>query len=104
MSGLSCLPPLSPPPVSTPPEEITGLHDKIDRVKQQEENNLKVAVDMQQDCSAKCTEFEQGIGRNQGIQQVYHADIQDQLEKFHARSTAELTEMRQQVCPHVAMP
>jgi hypothetical protein len=78
-------------------DEIAALHAKIERKAAVEEANLGVASQLQAEASQKFTEFEQDIGRNQGIQQGHHADIQGYLEQFKSRSAEELQSMRTQV-------
>eukprot|EP00873_Tetraselmis_striata_P027928 jgi/Tetstr1/448192/TSEL_035483.t1 len=78
-------------------EEITQLHAKIERKTEVEEANLKVAADLQREASHKFTAFEQDIGRNQGVQQGHHADLQARLEQFSERSAEEVASMSKQV-------
>lgn len=58
---------------------------------------MKVAADLQRDATRKFTAFEEDIGRNQGVQQGHHADLQGRLEQFSQRSEAEVASMRSQV-------
>lgn len=78
-------------------EEITQLHAKIERKTEVEEAHLKVAADLQREASSKFTAFEQDIGRNQGVQQGHHADLQARLEQFSERSAEEVASMSKQV-------
>lgn len=52
---------------------------------------------LQTESSKQLTSLEQEIGRNQGIQQGFHADIQGQIDSFEARSAAEVAELRSKV-------
>eukprot|EP00951_Prasinocladus_malaysianus_P025833 scaffold227407_cov34-Prasinocladus_malaysianus.AAC.1 len=77
--------------------EIGGLRDKIARKDALEAEHLRVAEKLQEDSSAQCNALDQDIGRNQGIQQGYHADIQSRLEAFQIRSAQEVEAMRHHV-------